>query len=249
MRADHYVRPSTSMGYATVSSPSVRLRDNTFTRDRLASIPSSGTLNLIDVDVPSEASRSFAPSPPKDVTTSRRTGVLGHVFDRFAPRRASEDAQPTERSWRQPRTSSTSTVRGTTSLFPTAPKLSPAAPAVSHVTATHGSPERFFDDLPSDIDEGDGHSVRRFLGRAKTLSLASSSSPMVKQSSAGSDSTLGRRNSTKDTSPRHSTATLSPALGSPSLTEPERRQSNPRASPIASIRRLSLFGGSKERRD
>lgn len=259
MRADQYARPSTSMGYATISSPSVRLRDSALTRDRLASIPSSRTLNLIDVDVPQEpAGRRSADVPPLTEAelsppAPRRStaGVLGHVFDRFAPRRASEETArdgglgggASERGWRQAKTSSASTVRAP-SLYPPAAKVSAATMAGDAVTATLGSPDQR---LPSDDDEP--APTRSFFGR--TLSLASTvsstSSAMARQPSAGSDSTLGRPGG------GGGSATQSPRDSRHAFDSDElngRRHSSPKTttSPIASIRRLSLFGGgSKER--
>jgi hypothetical protein len=226
------------MGYSTIGSPSVRLRDAALTRERLASIPSSRTLDLIDVDTPRDDARQEEDLSPPPAT--RRSGVLGHVFDRFASRRSSEEQvrDSPERTWRQAKTSSTSTVRGAAappSLVRapslSAPMVSPATTDLSTVTAMHVSPDRDGGELPAE-----GTPARGYFGRAKTLSLASASSPMARHSSADSDSTLGRRNGGS----HHS-------LSSAAEEDPQqRRRSGLETSPISSIRRLSLFGGPRD---
>ena len=240
LRIDPHARPSTSMGYS-VASPSVRMRDAALTRERLASIPSSRTLNLTDSDFSPDDARRVVPltndelSPPP----ARRSGVLGQVVDRFALRRSSEEhvRDLPERAWRHAKTSTASTVRAAVpptlvrapSLFPSAPMVSPATTDLSTVTATHGSPERHAGDV--DVDD---EPARGYFSRTKTLSLASSSSPMTRHASTESDSTLGRRNGGS----HHSLS---------SAAEDGRRHSGPAAtSPISSIRRLSLFGGPRE---
>jgi hypothetical protein len=94
------------MGYSTIASPSVRLRDAALTRERLASIPSSRTLDLIDVDTPRDDARQEEDLSPPPAT--RRSGVLGHVFDRFASRWSSEEQvrDSPERTWRQAKAAS-----------------------------------------------------------------------------------------------------------------------------------------------
>ncbi|KAL7410065.1 hypothetical protein BDY24DRAFT_436660 [Mrakia frigida] len=205
----HYSRPSTSQAYPITTSPSARFqRDTLQPRPRLPSIPSVRQFAIdarAAADSSSTSTVSAAPFPRTgDSSTSlnsqtlspprKRTSVLAHVFDRFASssnrQQQQEDPSPSsssandqlpspDRTWRQNKLSSTSTVRAT-SLFPSGPKVSEPTTAISTVTATHGSPSRTSNGLPLDpesYDEDDSSprprvsATQSFLNRARTLSM------------------------------------------------------------------------------
>lgn len=240
-------RPSSSQAHQHhTQSPSNRFTtSSTSQRPRLPSIPSIREFANAAAVSSSSSTVPPAPFPRYDQSSAspppkRRTSVLGHVFDRFS--RTDEHQQP-DRTYRQNKVSSTSTVRAT-SLFPSGPKVSEPTTAISTVTATHGSPLK--SKTETALSDEPLAPTLSFLTRAQTISMHPSAERDNRRLSFAEDDAgvggegMSRRTSqgssktSEESDARRRRMSLPPAMAAGSQTS---------TSPGSVMRRLGMFGG------